>query len=35
MFIGQLGVSSTLLVWGNKKTKSRHYHYYTENITTG
>ena len=35
MFIGQLGVSSTLLVWGNKKTKSRHYHFYTEKITTG
>lgn len=35
MFVGQLGVSSTLLVWGTKKTKSRHYRYYTENITTG
>ena len=35
MFIGQLGVSSTLLVWGRKKTNSRHYHYYKENISIG
>ena len=35
MFIGQLGVSSTLLVWGRKKTTSRHYHYYKENISIG
>jgi Trk-type K+ transport system membrane component len=35
MFIGQLGVSSTILVWGNKKSRSSHYSYIKEDITIG
>ncbi len=35
MFIGQLGVSSTILAFGTKKQKSRHYKYIEEDVTIG
>lgn len=35
MFIGQLGVSSTLLVWDSRKNNSRKYTYIEEHIQTG
>ncbi|NQZ28912.1 MAG: TrkH family potassium uptake protein [Mycoplasmatales bacterium] len=35
MFIGQLGVSSTIFTFGNKKQRSRHYKYIEEDITIG
>lgn len=35
MFIGQFGVSSTLLVWGKKKNYSYKYEYVSENIAIG
>ncbi|MCC3160990.1 MAG: TrkH family potassium uptake protein [Mollicutes bacterium PWAP] len=35
MFIGQIGVSSTLMVWGNRKSKSRRYEYVEEDISIG
>ena len=35
MFIGQLGVSSTLLVWDSKRNKSRKYKLVEEDITIG
>ncbi|MCP4336748.1 MAG: TrkH family potassium uptake protein [Mycoplasma sp.] len=35
MFIGQLGVSSAILAFGNKKQKSRHYKYIEEDIAIG
>ncbi|WP_272482647.1 TrkH family potassium uptake protein [Mycoplasma todarodis] len=35
MFIGQLGVSSTIFAFGNKKQRSRHYKYIEEDITIG
>ncbi|AAT27912.1 TrkH family potassium uptake protein [[Mycoplasma] mobile] len=35
MFIGQLGISSTILVAGNKKSKSYAYEYISEDVTIG
>ncbi|WP_406614928.1 TrkH family potassium uptake protein [Mycoplasmopsis hyopharyngis] len=35
MFIGQFGVSSTILVWGKKKNYSYKYEYVSENIAIG
>ena len=35
MFIGQLGVSSTILVWDSKKNKNRKYKLVEEDVTTG
>lgn len=35
MFIGQLGVSSTLLVWDKKNNKSRKFKYIKEDVTIG
>ncbi|MEA4115497.1 potassium transporter TrkG [Mycoplasma sp. 744] len=35
MFIGQFGVSSTLLVWGRKRNYSYKYEYITEDIAIG
>lgn len=35
MFIGQMGVSSTLLVGRSRNTKARHYNFIEEDITTG
>ncbi len=35
MFIGQLGVSSTIFAFGSKKQSSRHYKFIEENITIG
>lgn len=35
MFIGQFGVSSTLLVWKRKRAKDRNYEYITEDIAIG
>lgn len=35
MFIGQLGVSSSLLVWDSKNNKSRKYKFIQEDITIG
>lgn len=35
MLIGQLGVSSTLLVWDSRKNNSRKYTYIEEHIQTG
>ena len=35
MFIGQLGVSSTVLLWGNKKSRKRKYNFVKEDLATG
>ncbi|CAM9107613.1 TrkH family potassium uptake protein [Mycoplasma marinum] len=35
MFIGQLGVSSTIFAFGSKKQRSRHYKYVEEDVTIG
>lgn len=35
MFIGQLGVSSTLLVWDSKKNKFRKFGFVEQDVTTG
>ncbi len=35
MFIGQLGVSSTLLIWGKRKRSSKHYSFVTEDVSIG
>ena len=35
MFIGQLGISSSLLVWGKRKSSSKHYSYTKEDISIG
>ena len=35
MFIGQLGISSTLLVWDNKQNKLKKYELVKEDVTTG
>ena len=35
MFIGQLGISSSLLVWGKRKSASKHYSYTKEDISIG
>ena len=35
MFIGQLGISSSILVWGKRKSSSKHFKYTIEDISTG
>ncbi|WAM07238.1 hypothetical protein ONA23_05750 [Mycoplasmopsis cynos] len=35
MFIGQFGISSTLLVWRSKKSNKRNYEYVTADIVIG
>ncbi|WP_027332641.1 TrkH family potassium uptake protein [Mycoplasmopsis gallinarum] len=35
MFIGQLGITSTILIWGKKRNYSRYYEYISEDIVTG
>ena len=35
MFVGQLGVSSSILVWNNKNSKSTKYDYVEEDVTIG
>lgn len=35
MFIGQLGLSSTILVWGRRNSRSKRYSYVTQDITIG
>ena len=35
MFIGQLGVSSTILLWGKRNSKSNKYEYVEQDITIG
>ena len=35
MFIGQLGVSSTILIWRSRKAKARNYNFIEEDLTIG
>ncbi|MBU4690861.1 potassium transporter TrkG [Mycoplasma zalophi] len=35
MFIGQLGITSTILVWGNQKSYVSNYHYIYEDVPLG
>lgn len=35
MFVGQLGVSSSILVWNNKKAKAKKYNYVEEDVSIG
>ncbi|MDI4567667.1 MAG: TrkH family potassium uptake protein [Mycoplasma sp.] len=35
MFIGQLGISSTILVWGSRKKQALNYRYVEENVIIG
>lgn len=35
MFIGQLGISSSILVWGRRNSRSKKYTYVTQDVTTG
>ena len=35
MFLGQLGISSSILVWGSKKSSEKHYSYVKEDVATG